>query len=512
MIEFFLKPQSYPHITSAITHIQTHISHVFIGDDFVYKIKKPVNMGFLDFTNLKRRHFFCEKEITLNSRLSPHIYLSVEPIYEKHEQFSFDPLPGGNIVEYAVKMKRIPMDCLLFNLIGQGMTLAGQLEAVGGTLSLFHKNAALYQGKKYGGVEAILAATEENFEQIKPFLEITVDKSSYQKLVDYTRTFIARHGQKFADRKKDGHIRDGHGDLHCQHICLGNPPVIFDCIEFNEAFRIIDVLEDIAFLLMDLEYRGRFDLSSELFRAYFAHNEEAFDLELLRFYKIYRAVVRGKVESFLARELDEGTPKERALEAARGYFMLADYYIRCEGKHFNPIVFMGLSGSGKSTIARRFSANAVILRSDSIRKEMAGRVEKEHDYSTYGEGLYTAEMTDKLYTTLLNRAIENALAGKRVIVDATYLKTRRSEEFYRRCVREGLNPFFIQCFAEEKILRERIKKRMEENIDISDASLDILEHQLKHGEESKGLPSFRIMRINTEDAIDNIICALREFL
>ena len=168
LIEFLLKPQSYPHITSAITHIQTHISHVFIGDDLVYKIKKPVNMGFLDFTHLKRRHFFCEKEMTLNSRLSPHIYLSVEPLYGKHEQFSFDPLPGGKIVEYAVKMKRIPMDCLLYNLIGQGMTLAGQLEAVGRTLSLFHKNAAIYKGKKYGGVEAILAATEENFEQIKP--------------------------------------------------------------------------------------------------------------------------------------------------------------------------------------------------------------------------------------------------------------------------------------------------------------------------------------------------------
>ena len=512
LIEFLLAPRSYPEGTSAVTHMETHISHVFIGDTLVYKIKKPLDMGFLDFTSLKKRHVFCKKELSLNARLAPHIYLSVDPIYGTRDKFSFTPLAGGKIVEYAVRMKRIPMDCLLYDLIGRGMPLAGQAVAVGRALARFHQHAAVYRGEKYGGAEAVLAATEENFSQIKPFRGSTLDGSTYRKLLDYTRTFLSRHRGIFAERQRDGHIRDGHGDLHCQHICLGSPPVIFDCIEFNESFRIIDVLEDIAFLFMDLEFRGRFDLSAGLFRAYFTHNEKEFDSELLRFYKVYRAVVRGKVEGFLARELDEGPPKERALETARNYFRLADYYIEHSQTHFNPVVFMGLSGSGKSTIARLFATHAVILRSDSIRKEMAGLPENEHAYNAFGQGLYAAETTDRLYDILLDRAIGNARAGKRVIVDATYLKAGRSAAFHDGCLREGLNPFFIQCVADEKVLRERIKKRMADNRDISDAGIEILEHQLQHGEEPEGLPSFRLMRINTEDAIANIVQALKEFL
>jgi len=305
LIDFLLNPRSYPEKPLSVSHIETHISHVFIGDNFVYKVKKPVNFGFLDFSTLKKRHYFCEKEVILNSRLAKGIYLGLQPIYKIDGGYSFAPQEGSRPVECAVRMKRIPLDCLLFKLISEGKPLYGALEDVGKALALFHENVAPYRGRKFGGIESIAAATEENFEQIKPFTALTTDKKTLKLLMTYTRAFLADHKDRFSERRRNGYIRDGHGDLHCQHICLEHPPIIFDCIEFNESFRIIDILEDIAFLFMDLEYRGRFDLSSRLHKAYFARQAKALDEELLRFYKIYRAVVRGKVEGFAARNVED---------------------------------------------------------------------------------------------------------------------------------------------------------------------------------------------------------------
>jgi predicted kinase len=330
--------------------------------------------------------------------------------------------------------------------------------------------------------------------------------------MSYTRNFFRKHKSLFGSRKRNGFIRDGHGDLHCQHICLEHPPVIFDCIEFNDSFRIIDILEDIAFLFMDLEYRGRFDLTSSLFKSYFSHQHNALSEDLLKFYKVYRAVVRGKVESLTAGSVGEAHERELATARARNYFELADYYIHYAHRPFNPVVFMGLSGSGKSTIAREFASDAVILQSDEIRKEASGVKKEDHHYRSVGEGIYTPELTRKIYCALLDNAVNYGQKGRKVIADATYLKAHQRKDFYDACIRKGLNPFFVHCFASEEILRDRIRKRMKEGRDISDAHLGILEHQLKHLEEPDELPGFRILRINTEDAIDNIVNTLREFL
>lgn len=512
LIEFLLNPQSYPEKPSAISHLETHISHVFIGDEFVYKVKKPVNFGFLDFSTLKKRHFFCQRELMLNSRLAKGIYLGVQPIYKSGHGFSFVLEEGGQPAEYAVRMKRIPLDRLLFKLIGEGRPLYGSLEDVGRTLAQFHENVAAYKGRKFGGIESMSAAVEENFEQIKPFTSLTLNKKIFRLLITYTRTFLVDHNGKFAERRRNGYVRDGHGDLHCQHICLEHPPIIFDCIEFNEGFRIIDILNDIAFLFMDLEYRGRFDLSSRLHKAYFACQPKVLDEELLRFYKVYRAVVRGKVEGFAAQNIENRCQKESAVARARDYFGLADYYLNYFQKPFNPVVFMGLSGSGKSTIARDFSPNAVILRSDEIRKEIAGVRKEKHVYSPFGDGIYAPDLTRQIYCLMLEKAIECARKGKRVIVDATYLKANQRKDFHETCIMKGLNPFFIHCFAREAVLKGRIRNRMQTGTDISDADISILEHQLKHLEEPVELPRYRTLRINTEEAIHNIVYALREFL
>ncbi len=512
LIDFLLNPRSYPERTRAVSHLETHISHVFIADRFVYKVKKPVNFGFLDFSTLRKRHFFCKQEVVLNSRLAKGIYLGVQPLYRSGGGFSFASKGARVPAEYAVRMKRIPLDRLLFKLIGEGKPLYGSLEDVGGTLARFHESIAPYRGARFGGVESMIAATEENFEQIKPFTALTVGRKTLASIARYTRAFIADHRAGFAERRKNGFIRDGHGDLHCQHICLEHPPVIFDCIEFNRGFRTIDILEDIAFLFMDLEYRGRFDLSARLHKAYFARQPKALDEELLRFYKVYRAVVRGKVEGFAARGVEDPSERERAVARARDYFGVAGYYINHFKKPFNPVVFMGLSGSGKSTIARDFSPNAVILRSDEMRKEITGVGKGRHAYSSLGEGIYTPELTSRIYCLMLERAVECARMGKKVIVDATYLKAEQRRDFHETCIAEGQNPFFIHCFASEAVLKERIRKRMEAGMDVSDADIAVLEHQLEHLEDPEELPSYRTLRINTEDAIHNIVHALREFL
>lgn len=512
LIDFLLDPRNYPGRTRAVCHLETHISHVFIGDRFVYKVKKPVNFGFLDFSTLRRRHFFCEQEVLLNSRLAKGIYLGVEPLYRSGGGFSFASEDGGQPVEYAVKMKRIPLDRLLFKLIGEGRPLYGSLEDVGRTLAGFHEGIVPYRGTRFGGVESVIAATEENFKQVGPFTALTVGRKTLASIERYTRTFITDNRARFAERRKNGFIRDGHGDLHCQHVCLEHPPVIFDCIEFNRGFRTIDILEDIAFLFMDLEYRGRFDLSARLHKAYFARLPKALDEELLRFYKAYRAVVRGKVEGFAAKGVEDTSEREKAVARARDYFGLAGHYISHFKEPFNPIVFMGLSGSGKSTIARDFSPNAVILRSDEMRKEITGVERGRHAYSSFGEGIYTPELTNRIYCLMLDRAVECARMGRKVIVDATYLKAQQRRDFHETCIAGGLNPFFIHCFASEAVLKDRIRKRMEAGTDASDADIAVLGHQLEHLEDPEELPGYRTLRINTEDAIHNIVHALKEFL
>ena len=512
LIEFMLDSQSYPKRTLRVTHVQTHISHVFLCDDRVYKIKKPVNFGFVDFTTLRKRHYYCDQEVALNSRLAPDTYLGVEPIYKKGASYSFDQKAGSRVSEYAVKMAKIPLDCLLYSLIELGMPLYGELEPVGRKLAFFHQGARIYKEKEYGGFGTIMAAAEQNFEQIGPFCGLVIDDKVFDELVLYTRQFLEDNKKTFSVRKRTGWVRDGHGDLHSQHVCLSKPPIIFDCIEFNRTFRIADVLQDIAFLLMDLDYRARFDLSSRLLKAYFADQQDRFDERLLRFYKVYRAVVRGKVAGLLAEGLQDGAKREESLKAAREYFRLAKFYIDHAGQPFNPVVFMGVSGSGKSTIAKDLGSDSVVLRSDEVRKAMTGVDKRSHRFAEFGTDIYSNSLTRDVYCALLERATDEAKAGRKVIVDATYLKKNQRRHFYETCIEKGLNPFFVHCIADERVLRERIKERLEEGSDVSDADINILERQIQDMEEPAELPFYRVLRLNTEAELHHIIGALKEFL
>jgi aminoglycoside phosphotransferase family enzyme/predicted kinase len=513
LIDFLSSPESYrEHPTTVVCH-ETHISLVFVGDAMVYKIKRPVDFGFLDFTTLDRRRFFCHEEVRLNRRLAPGIYLGVVPIYRTKTGYSFARRRGAECVEYAVRMRRFPEDRLLSLLVSRGKLLEGALGEVGRIVALFHGSARIHRHDPFGSIEAVRINTEENFEQIARYRGTTIEDSAYSRLVAYTREFMGSRGSLFHARKLDGFVREGHGDLHSRHVCLARPPVVVDCIEFNKRFRIGDVLEDIAFLLMDLEYSGRFDLSAALSGAYSSVMAEAIDIDLLQFYKIYRAIVRGKVEGFTADTLPDGEGQKSAAHGARNYYLLAEYYARGREGRFNPVVFAGVSGSGKSTIARALFDDARIITSDLVRKEIAGVPAGSHVYVEYGAGIYDQAMTERVYRTMTEKAVDAARRGERVIVDAAFLAASQRIRFYDECVREGLDPFFVFCFAGESTLRKRVARRMAEGEDPSDAHVAVLERQLREVEEPAELPSFRVMRLDTtEETPGTIQRSLRQFL
>ena len=329
LMEDLLNPAALPDRTGHVSLVQTHISMVFVADEYVYKVKKPVNFGFLDFSTLEKRKHFCHQEVALNRRLSEGLYIDVLPI-TMHDGHYTMARGEGEIVEYAVKMRKIPEEMLMKSLFRRGGLGTNHLRAISAVLARFHQNAERSpEIDAFGRPEAFKINTDENFQQTQKYVDVTVTRKDYSALVQWTDTFYRDNEALFLDRIAKGKIRDCHGDLHMEHICLTDPIYIFDCIEFNERFRYSDTVADMAFLLMDLEYQGGESLSRQLWDFYAERTGDAGAESLVRFYKVYRAYVRGKVISFLlddphmARE-----EKERAARTAESYFKLARSYIK----------------------------------------------------------------------------------------------------------------------------------------------------------------------------------------
>jgi len=330
MIDDLMHPSAYPERPEKVTLAQTHISSVFIGDEFVYKIKKPVNFGFLDFSTLEKRNYYCNKEVELNSRFSQDVYLGVYPVTFDGTKHAING--KGEIVDYAVKMRRLSDEDLLKTRFRKGTVTSEDIERIGKAIADFHKiSERSKEIDKFGNLDAVKFNTDENFQQTAEFIGDSISKEQYHSLKNWTDEFYKEHQKLFAQRVKNGKIRDCHGDLHMEHICLTDPIIIFDCIEFNDRFRYSDIVSDIAFLLMDLEFNGGERFSEQLCKAYLTRageKDEDFIIHLINFYKIYRAYVRGKVASFILK--DSAVPDDKKIEArdtAQQYFALAHSYI-----------------------------------------------------------------------------------------------------------------------------------------------------------------------------------------
>ena len=330
MIDHLLNPTSLPDKTRHVSVVQTHISMVIVADEYVYKLKKPVDFGFLDFSSLSKRRHYCHQEVKLNQRLAPDVYLGVVSILPDDGGYRMEADEGqAGVVEYAVRMRRIPQDVLMKSVFDKGALRDDHLKEIAAVLAGFH-NGAQRSAKidEFGAPRAFRINTDENFEQTKKYIGITIDKADFESLSEWTAAFYVTKGDLFQARIAAQKIRDCHGDLHMEHVCLLKPVTIIDCIEFNERFRYTDTIADIAFLLMDLEYRDGGAFAESLWKYYQASASETGMDALLTFYKVYRAYVRGKVISFqLDDEHIDVEAKQSAALAAKKYFKLARSYI-----------------------------------------------------------------------------------------------------------------------------------------------------------------------------------------
>ena len=329
MVEDLSNPASLPGDAKTVSVIQTHISIVFLADEFVYKIKKPVDFGFLDFSTIEKRHYYCEQEVSLNRRLSKDVYLGVLPVLYDGKTYKI-ARGNGRVVEYAVKMKRLPDEMIMKSLLSRGELEIKHLKKLSELLAKFHLTAEnSYDIDAYGKPEVFAVNTDENFTQTEKYVGITIRNKDFQALRRWTANFYRKHDDLFWKRIEAKKIRDCHGDLHMEHICFSDDLCIFDCIEFNDRLRYTDSLADIGFLMMDLEYHEGSSFSKQLWELYKKSAGETKVDTLLNFYKVYRAYVRGKVTSFQLDDENIGTEeKEAAVKIAKRYFDLASAYIR----------------------------------------------------------------------------------------------------------------------------------------------------------------------------------------
>ena len=322
------KPDSLPDYTEHVHVVQTHISTVFVADEFVNKVKKTVNFGFLDFSTLEKREHYCHQEVKLNNRLSKGIYLDVLPIrFDGKRHF----LGGtsGEVVEYAVKMRRIPDEKLMKSLFDKDALTIDHLKMIAQVLARFHlETLRSPEIDRFGTIESFKINSDENFAQVQKYIGISIEDHEFKALKEWTERFYEENRKVFSRRIGHGRIRDCHGDLHMEHVCFTGELSIIDCIEFNDRFRYSDTVADIAFLLMDLEYHGGKDDALTLWNLYKELAVEEEVDSLLTFYKVYRAFVRGKVNSFQVDDENiSSEERQNAIRRAKKYFKLAYAYL-----------------------------------------------------------------------------------------------------------------------------------------------------------------------------------------
>jgi len=517
LITFLQKKRSYPHQPDEVDHIQTHISHVFMAPPYVYKLKKPVDFGFLDYSTLDKRQDMCHREIELNRRLCDDIYLGVVAIVQDNGQLILEPEKGdGSVVEYAVKMKQLPEEYFLYRYIEEGRLETSHLDRVTDFLSSFYNEQSPGDDVlQWGEIEKIRFNTDENFDQTEQFIGQTLNERTFNTIREFTDRYFNRHQELFERRITEERIVDGHGDLHLDHIHITPDKVrIYDCIEFNDRFRFGDLAADLAFLAMDLDFKNCWQAER-----YFVEQmaEKLGDPDLLNiidFYKCYRAYVKGKVKSL--QSVEEEVPKQerqRAAEKASRYFNLALRYAML-GSQPTAVIFMGRVASGKSTLAEHVADKLNIDRfsSDIIRKKLAGLPLNERTPESKRSDLYSKEMSEKTYEALRKNAEENLEADKSVILDATFSKRRHRQELQDMFREAGYEYIFVEAGASDQIIKERLKARQQNADVVSDARLEDFE-MLSNAYESPGdINREHLIQINTGSTKEETLQELYEKL
>jgi aminoglycoside phosphotransferase family enzyme/predicted kinase len=491
-------PLRYAHPVTRIDVLETHISWVILTGQYTYKIKKPVNLGFLDFTTLAARRRYCDEELRLNRRLAPALYESVVSITGSAENPSVEG--KGTAIEYAVKMREFPQTALASNLLADGTLGAADIDALAARIAAFHAHTGVAaQGCPYGTPEAVMAPARDNFTQLDRLLPDPADQARIAELRTWTQNEYTARWTQLGDRHTQGCVRECHGDLHLGNIVMLDGALTpFDCIEFDPALRWIDVMSEIAFLVMDLTDRARTDFASRFLNAYLQASGDFAGLGTLRFYRVYRALVRAKIHALRAAQAG-CTPaqRERLCAASRGYVELAR---RCAQDSRPAIILMhGLSGSGKSVLAQSLAEEigAIRLRSDVERKRISGLTPLARSDSSLASGLYSTERTRLTYHRLLDLARLTANAGYPVIIDATFLQHSQRDLFRRDAAARGVPFVIVDVTAPVATLRARIAARLAAGGDASEADPAVLTHQLAQDEALTNEESSAVLRIDS---------------
>ena len=502
------EPARYPHPVSRVQLFETHANWILLAGDYGYKIKKPVDFGFLDFSSLAARKFFCEEEIRLNQRLAPELYLRVVPITGSYD----DPQPDGEgeAIEHAVLMRRFDPEQRLDHCLARGEVQRDALDAFAADIARFHHDIPPADANTpYGAPQKLREQTHDNFVDVREQLPADDDRALLDRVEKASQQAFEALCNRLDARKADGHIRECHGDLHLGNLVFSEGRIrAFDCIEFNAELRWIDTASEIAFLLMDLRFRGRADLAAR-WRSFYLEWSGDYGCEpLLPFYEAYRAMVRARVAALTAAQ-QEGEEKDAEVERARSYLRCADAALQPRSGRI--VITHGLSGSGKSRVAMALTEQlgALRLRSDVERKRLFGLDPLAQGDAGVGEGIYSAEFTDRTYQHLASRAAELAANGATVIVDATFLERDRRQQMRSAADDARVPVCILHVEAPLAILEERIRKRAATGGDASEADAEVLHHQLAQADPLSADERERVIAVDTSQDVDAAALAAR---
>ncbi|MGI9303380.1 MAG: AAA family ATPase [Gammaproteobacteria bacterium] len=480
-IEQLLNRRCYDHDVHELKLIETHISWVILTGPYAYKIKKPVNLGFADFSTLKRRKHFCEEELRLNRRLAPDIYLAVLPICANHDGLRFGD--GDEVVDYAVKMRQFPQSGLLTSLVEGGQLSPDHIDELAALVADFHKRIACAEtSSPHADPEQVHDPVSDNFAQIRPLVTDSRIRRRLDRMCAASDEMFRSVQRQIAVRGKAGKVRECHGDMHLGNIALVEDKItVFDGIDFNEGLRWIDVMSEIGLLIVDLEHHGRADLAWRFLNRYLERTGDYAGMAVLPYYLAYRAMVRAKVTCL--RQAQAGVTQQERGELQRtflAYLELAERYLR---KPVSPVLLImhGVSASGKSTVGDLLAINygALRIRSDVERKRIFADPPEYDNGTGIGLGLYSPVVTDLTYRRVYHLAEAVLRAGTSVIIDATFLNREHRNWFQELAPRLGAQFFILDVTAGVQTLRERILARQHEGKDPSDAGLAVLERQLE---------------------------------
>ncbi|MBI5843429.1 MAG: AAA family ATPase [Deltaproteobacteria bacterium] len=500
LVKAMSQPGFYPHGPERVSVLQTHISWVFLAGDLVYKVKKPVNFGFLDFSSLEKRRFFCEEEITLNRRLAPDTYLKAVAVHRGRDGTYSLEGPGA-VAEWAVVMKRLPDEGMADRMLSEGRLTESVLDLLAGRLAAFHEEAATGGDvDRAGSLSAIGKNHKDNMDVLERYVGSVLTRLQHRFLSVWAERFISGNAALFEERIKKKRIRDCHGDLHLENICVENGvPVVFDCIEFSPALRHGDVAGEIAFLCMDLDYSGAGDLADHFAASYARCATDPGLFGVLAFYKFYRACVRAKV--LCLRSDDQSLSSAERKEAWSRACCYLDFAFTYASRFSRPtlIIISGLMGTGKSALARELAATtgSRLIRSDVVRKEILGINPARHVKDPYGKGAYDPETTSRTYEVMLREArlcLEN---GQSVVLDASFKTAAQRKMAQDLASGAGAEFFAVACQCPETEVKRRLVNRSRIGQDPSDGRVEIFGLQRDDYEEPSEIPARRLIRITT---------------